>query len=291
MQVVSVQLGEAPGRLRVQTRKRRVLHRERIARRALPHSRSVISRLVGPDLHYALYPGHGADINRRRPVRSFDPPAERFGRDLREQALHERDGAQALVVAQVQFTEVPFHTAPEFVLLAGVSRADMPRQLLQVVHHRALVARLVGRGVAAPLLNEPTCRSQMACVSLPARKAGLEEPRPYGIAHAQLCGVERADGRFGHVPCVRAHLHHKVIRHRADAGRLGGGDAADPSVEPVVSDIGLDDAATGLRRAVHRMGGEKGQQVRAAHRSRVRRDCETKPCTGPIEISMRVVTI
>ena len=61
MPVVSVQLGEAPGRLRVQTRKRRVLHRERIARRALPHSRSVISRLVGRDLHYALYPGHGAD--------------------------------------------------------------------------------------------------------------------------------------------------------------------------------------------------------------------------------------
>ena len=214
-------------------------------------------------------------------MRSVDLPAERFGRDFREQALHERDGAQALVVPQVQFTEVPFHTAPEFVLLAGVSRADMPRQLLQVVHHRALVARLVGRGVAAPLLaarqqipavaprpGRPTHLPERTHLPVPdglrfvaGQAGGLDEPRPYGIAHAQPCGVKRGDGRFGQVPCVRAHLHHKVIRHRPDAGRLGRGDAADPSVEPVVSDIGLDDAATGLRRAVHRMGGEKGQQV------------------------------
>ena len=131
VEVVCVQLREVAGSRGAQASERRPLHRKHVGMSTTPYCLRVLVGLTGRGLQHAPDPWHSADIDGRRPVRGVDLPAERLRRHLREQALHECDGAQTLVVPHVQRSNPLPHAAPEFVLLVSAAlRANVPGQFL-----------------------------------------------------------------------------------------------------------------------------------------------------------------
>ena len=287
MKVVGIQLREVARRFGVQSCEGRPALRQNAGTGILSDGLRVFPCPLRRRRCDATDPGHGAHVDRRRPVRGVDLPVERRQGNLRKQALDERYCAKPLVVLQVQCAKRSAYALPELVLLLparATLRADVPRQLLEIMHDRALVSGFVGRTVAPPVLaacEQPTAvlaraggpRHVPECLDLAmpdplravSRGNGMrDESIPNGTAHPLPGVIQRSDGRPRHERRVSVYKDDEVVRRRTDRRRLTLPATRDPLKERVVIDHRLVDPASGVAGTPHGVRGQERQQVRAA---------------------------
>src|SRR5690606_33005622 len=132
--------------------------------------------------------------------------------------------------------------APERVLLDALAlgRADVPRELLELGHHRALVAGLLGEPVRPPLLaaleqaevafraRHPDELPEPARLAIPDRAGVPAEPGrqlgevrvPHRVARALPCLAERALRRLRGRGRIRpaGERHGELVGERAEPG-------------------------------------------------------------------------
>ena len=234
VQVVAVQSGEVSRRPLVQAREGRPALGQYATRPEFLHGFCILAGRFRRGANHTSEPGRRADVHGRRPVRRIERPTQRCCRPG-EQPLHHCDGAQSFIVPQLQGAQAFPDSIPEAVLVlprVSVLRANVPGQLLQVVHDRTLVARLIRWTVAPPALASrqqsssvkgiprgPGDLPESADLPLPDPVRSVSgvtgvghEAGPDRVAHAPPGDIESVGASAGDRPHVPVHVGDEVVR-------------------------------------------------------------------------------